>query len=80
MAVNSNRLVTINNIAMQTVGVTYKALTQVDATQSRSSVTPTASGILNIAPSKTADIEQIRVDFAQLEELRRKHLITYAVS
>lgn len=69
--------VTITNVSKQSIPILVNAIAATLANES-STIAPSAACQLSITPGAQATIERQRIDLAQLDQLRRKNLITYS--
>lgn len=69
-------LITITNVSVQIVPILINSIDQTSANDD-SDLSASISSQVQIGPGKQLSVERLRVDLAQLEQLRRKNLLTY---
>jgi hypothetical protein len=69
-------LTTITNLSKQTVPILINEIA-LDKANSASGVPPAQASQMHIAPGAQVTIETKRVDVGQLEQLRRKNLLSF---
>ena len=72
-------IITITNISNQTVQVSYSRIATAKAS-TNSELPPSKGGQLNIGSGKSIRLETSRIDIGQLDQLRRKRLLSYTTS
>lgn len=68
---------TVNNISPQVISILVNEVPS-DRTAASSDLTPTTAASVAIPPGKSLVVETSRVDVGQLDQLRRKKLISYS--
>lgn len=72
-------LTTITNVSKQVIPVLVNSIS-LDKASVNSDVAPEVAQQMSIAPGSAVTLESRRLDSAQLDQLRRKRLITFAVA
>ena len=70
-------VITITNISKQVIPILVNEIATSDAS-STSDIAPSVAQQMQIAAGAQVTIETIRVDVGQLDQLRRKKLISYS--
>jgi uncharacterized lipoprotein YbaY len=71
--------VTITNISKQIIPILVNSITT-SSVNSSSTIDSTVASQMSIPPSSQVIIERQRISLAQLDQLRKKSLITYTTS
>lgn len=72
-------ITTINNISNQVIQISYSRISTQKAS-ANSDLAPSKSGQLIMQSGKSIRIETSRIDVGQLDQLRRKRVLSYVTS